>query len=74
MASSKPTGKKYRGGNETIDRLLEEHWPDETYYMVNGRQGRKPIKADSREEAISIYVERYRERKDSDQDTLVYPA
>lgn len=60
MASSKPTATKYKGGNETIDRLIAEHWPDMTLYMVNGPGGRRPVPAPTREEALAIYREKHK--------------
>lgn len=51
----------YRGGNEIIDRLLAEHWPDETFYMVQGAAGRRPIPADTAEEAVKEYDRRRQE-------------
>lgn len=49
---------EYAGGNDVIDRLIAEHWPGERVWMVNGPEGRKPICADTREEAEQIYDSR----------------
>lgn len=49
----------YKGGNERIDALLNEHWPEDRFYFVNGPRGRKPIFAETEDEAYEIYFDRY---------------
>ena len=73
MGRNVPEVAKYEGGNETIDRLLAEHWPDETLWHVNGVYGRKPVTADTREEALRIYEEKFKPR-DDEEDLLVQSA
>lgn len=50
---------RYKGGNERIDALLKSYWPEDEFYFVNGPQGRKPIWADSEDEAFSVYVDKW---------------
>ena len=59
MANNRMHVKRYTGGNATIDRLLAEHWPGEKIWMVNGKHGRRPITADSKEDAIARYNRRH---------------
>lgn len=61
-----PKAQRYSGGNATIDRLLAEHWPDETLWHVNGPQGRLPITATTEQEAIEIYVRRAKGNEEDD--------
>jgi hypothetical protein len=53
------TVNKYEGGNELLDRLIE----DEEVWIVNGAVGRFPIIANSREEALDRYGELLEEHK-----------
>lgn len=49
----------YKGGNERIDELLNTYWPEDVFFFVNGPRGRKPIFADTEDEAFDIYVSKW---------------
>lgn len=55
---------EYTGGNERLDVLRLHFPPTERLFMVNGYWGRKPIIADSGEEAVEIYHERFGDEGD----------
>lgn len=44
-----------RGTNALLDKMLG----NEKVFIVNGSKGRKPVTADSEQEAIDIYVSLY---------------
>lgn len=53
------TVEPYAGGNETIDRLRRDYFPDDSIWIVQGAGGRKVIPATSPEAAKDRYVEIY---------------
>lgn len=46
----------YTYSNDVINKWLED---DELIWMVNGPDGRRPIYADSKEEAVEDYLSRF---------------
>lgn len=61
ISVKKLTASRYEGGNDRLDTLLAEYWPDEVWYMVNGPHGRRPIEAATAEEAKRAYADKYSE-------------
>lgn len=57
---------RYEGGNERIDVLLKEHWPEDEFYFVNGSRGRFPVWATSEDEAFANYVEKFTDEEEED--------
>lgn len=42
-----------RGTNDLMDKMIE---PWERVWIINGQAGRRPVAAQTKEEAISIYM------------------
>ena len=55
----------YLETNETINRLLSD---DEMVWIVQGRYGRAPILANTAEEAMDSYIDKYRSRMGQDEE------
>jgi hypothetical protein len=75
--NTKTSVTRYTGGNEYIDRYLE----DEVWWIVQGPTGRRPIEAGTAEEALAIYNAKERviygmfnlpseERNETEQDSV----
>lgn len=55
---NKVKADRYTGGNETIDRLLGEHFTEDVVWIVQGAGGRDVIVADTEEQAKENYIKK----------------